>query len=66
MPGMTGTELAATLTAVQSDIPIIIASGYGEGIALPTGRISRLSKPFLQVQLARAIHDACGVDSALA
>ncbi|MBU0556410.1 MAG: PAS domain S-box protein [Alphaproteobacteria bacterium] len=66
MPGMTGTELAATLTAVQSDIPIIIASGYGEGIALPTGRISRLSKPFLQVQLARAIHDACGDDSALA
>ncbi|MCW2393504.1 PAS domain S-box-containing protein [Sphingobium sp. B1D7B] len=59
MPGMTGTDLAAAITAVQSDMPIIIASGYGEGLVLPEGQIHRLSKPFGEHQLAKAIYQAC-------
>jgi CheY-like chemotaxis protein len=59
MPGMTGTELAKAITALRPEVPVIIASGYGEGMVLPPGRVSRLSKPFLQSQLAQALRRAC-------
>ena len=59
MPGMTGTELASAIVQSHEALPIIIASGYGEGVVLPSGRISRLSKPFYQGQLAKAMREAC-------
>jgi PAS domain S-box-containing protein len=62
MPNMTGTELATTITALRPEMPIIIASGYGEGMVLPPGRVSRLSKPFLQTQLALALRRAFDSD----
>lgn len=62
MPGMSGTELAKAVTALRPDLPVIIASGYGEGMDLPPGRVSRLSKPFLQQQLACAMQQACEED----
>jgi len=58
MPGLTGTELASEIGLLDAQIPIIIASGYGEGMEIPAGPISRLSKPFRQSDLVAAIHTA--------
>jgi len=55
MPKMTGTELIAHVTVARPDLPIILATGYGE---LPTslhGCIVKLDKPFSEKQLARAL-----------
>ncbi|HEX7822519.1 MAG TPA: PAS domain-containing protein [Sphingobium sp.] len=60
MPNMTGTELADHATALRGDLPIILASGYGD---VPPGsqqRIIRLGKPFGQAMLAQAIRQAMG------
>jgi CheY-like chemotaxis protein len=54
MPEMTGTELARRLRQSRPDLAVILATGYAESaddfLDLP-----RLSKPFLQEDLARAI-----------
>ncbi len=62
MPGMTGAELAWQIRQIWPDLPIILASGYAE---LPNGEdphLPRLSKPFLQdelaTQIARAVRGA--------
>jgi CheY-like chemotaxis protein len=34
MPKMTGTELARRLRAVRADLPVILYTGYGDGIAV--------------------------------
>jgi YesN/AraC family two-component response regulator len=57
MPGMTGMELAQHLREIQPDVQVILASGYAE---LPQSQsavldLPRLSKPFLQHDLARMI-----------
>ncbi|AWN40126.1 hypothetical protein DK389_05695 [Methylobacterium durans] len=57
MPEMTGVQLAAALRTDWPDLPIILASGYtdlpeGTGSGLP-----RLSKPFSQAALKRAVSD---------
>jgi len=57
MPDMTGVELLRAVEQVRPGMPAIIASGYGEGIEAPRADIVRLSKPFGQGQLARAIAD---------
>lgn len=58
MPGLLGTELSAAILELRPATPIIIASGYGEGMDLPPGRILRLSKPFQQSQLTRVMREA--------
>jgi signal transduction histidine kinase/ActR/RegA family two-component response regulator len=55
MPGMTGLQLAERIRAEWPDMPILLASGHAElpertGLAVP-----RLTKPFRQDELARAI-----------
>jgi PAS domain S-box-containing protein len=60
MPHMTGAELARTITARWSGLPIILATGYadlpeGEDVPLP-----RLSKPYRQEALAEAIASVVG------
>lgn len=58
MPNMTGTQLADHATAERSDLPIILASGYGD---IPPGsqqRIVKLGKPFGQAMLDQAISQA--------
>lgn len=58
MPNMTGAKLAETLRAARPNLPIIIASGYGE---LPEGAptsLVRLGKPFSQTLLAEALAKA--------
>jgi CheY-like chemotaxis protein len=55
MPGMTGTQLAAKISATWPDLPVIIATGYAE---LPEGsdrKLPRLHKPYGQEDLAAAL-----------
>ena len=58
MPRMTGAQLAEIIRAKWPDLPIILATGYAE---LPTEqgqKLPRLSKPFWQVDLQRAVDAA--------
>lgn len=62
MPGMTGTELVAQIDDVRPNVPTILATGYGE---LPEGMRStvvKLSKPFHQTALEKAIREALSRD----
>ena len=55
MPGMTGSELARQIRQHWPGLPIILATGYAE---LPNGEdpgLPRLSKPYLQDELASQI-----------
>jgi CheY-like chemotaxis protein len=58
MPQMSGTELARVLAADWPGVPVILATGYAE---LPPGadmNLPKLSKPFSQDELARAVKAA--------
>jgi CheY-like chemotaxis protein len=58
MPGMTGSALAEAIKAEWPDLPVVLATGYAE---LPDGSgagLPRLSKPFFQADLARAVASA--------
>ena len=61
MPGMSGQELAAALTASRPGLQVLFTSGYTEqaianhGVLLPGARF--LEKPFTSDQLARALSD---------
>jgi signal transduction histidine kinase len=62
MPGLTGLGLYSRLRASHPHIPVVLASGYAD---LPTreaapAEMIRLSKPFLQEDVARAIGEALG------
>lgn len=60
MPGMTGVELAAIVRERFPRLPLILASGYAELSATSSGAsLPRLSKPFLQTDLAAAIARHC-------
>ena len=55
MPGMTGSELALHVRALEPSLPILLATGYAD---LPEGRsivLPRLAKPYTQDQLAAEI-----------
>jgi PAS domain S-box-containing protein len=55
MPSMTGIQLIASIKTLRPDMPIVLATGYGE---LPPGAdqsILKLGKPFHQRDLARAL-----------
>lgn len=58
MPNMTGVDLIAAIDDIRPGMPVIIASGYGEGVETPGRDTVRLSKPFNQVRLAEAIAQA--------
>jgi CheY-like chemotaxis protein len=57
MPDMTGLELARRLRHLRPDLKVILATGYAElpQSASPPLDLPRLSKPFLQADLARVI-----------
>ncbi len=60
MPGMTGVELAGQVRELWPDLPVILASGYAE---LPNGEetgLPRLSKPYMQDELAEQIAKVVG------
>jgi CheY-like chemotaxis protein len=55
MPKMTGAELIETIRRQQPDLPVILATAYAE---LPAGvmlSVPKVTKPFLQEHLIRAI-----------
>jgi signal transduction histidine kinase len=55
MPGMTGTELARQVKQLWPSLPVILATGYAE---LPNGEdpgLPRLSKPYVQAEMAAQI-----------
>lgn len=55
MPDMTGVELIGEIETLRAGLPTIVASGYGEGVEGLRSEIVKLSKPFNQDHLARAI-----------
>ena len=60
MPHMTGAQLVQQVTRMRPDLPIILATGYGE---VPPGfetTVVKLSKPFSQKVLAEALVLAVG------
>lgn len=62
MPNMTGVDLIAAIDGIRPGMPVIIASGYGEGVETPGRDTVRLSKPFNQARLADAIAQAMECD----
>jgi CheY-like chemotaxis protein len=55
MPQMTGTQLATAARAKRPDLPIILATGYAELPPDADQSLPRLSKPFMQSDLERAL-----------
>ena len=55
MPGMTGTQLIEEITSAHAQLPVILASGYSDLPDLKHAGLLRLSKPFKQADLARAL-----------
>src|SRR5690606_4467957 len=58
MPRMSGGELAHRALRANSDLRVIVASGYAD---LPDGKsldVPRLAKPFTDAELAEAVADA--------
>jgi CheY-like chemotaxis protein len=60
MPGVTGAQLAATIQTMRPGLPIILATGYAELPSDGDPGLVRLSKPFLQRDLAAAVQEALG------
>jgi DNA-binding LytR/AlgR family response regulator len=57
MPQMTGTQLAAAARARWPGLQVILATGYAELPPDADQSLPRLSKPFMQSDLARALAD---------
>ena len=55
MPGMVGTQLIEKTRELVPDLPVILASGYGELPEATIHNVIKLAKPFGQAQLAAAI-----------
>jgi CheY-like chemotaxis protein len=55
MPGMSGTQLIDAIRSELPDMPAILATGYSELQPGAASKVERLSKPFTQNDLARAI-----------
>lgn len=62
MPNMTGIDLISAIDQIRAGTPVIIASGYGEGLAIEGRAVVHLAKPFNQAQLAAAVSAAVGTD----
>jgi CheY-like chemotaxis protein len=58
MPGMTGVQLAATIKQRWPHLPVILASGYADLPSQLEPSPIRVSKPFGQDRLARAIRES--------
>ena len=61
MPGMTGVELAKSLWAIRSDLPVILCSGFSEDVDSQRARIlgfkGYLQKPLDTSQLLNLVGD---------
>lgn len=54
--GRTGLDLAQQALALRHDIPVLVASGYGNTLDLPQG-VQLLSKPFTIDSLRDTVHE---------
>ena len=59
MPGMTGVELAYAVRARQPGVKVLIVSGFAEAEGIDPS-LPRLTKPFVQAELARALAELRG------
>lgn len=55
MPGMNGSELISRVRELRPEMPIVLATGYGELPAGAPAQIEKLGKPFSEKQLAQAL-----------
>jgi len=55
MPKMAGTELAGVIKDEWPDIPVLLATGYGDMVRGDDFGLPKLTKPYLQRNLANAI-----------
>lgn len=55
MPGMTGAELARQIKQTWPNLPVILATGYAELPNTEDPGLPRLSKPYLQEELAAQV-----------
>ncbi len=55
MPQMTGLQLAAAVRTERPGLPVLLATGYAEAATGADPCLPRLSKPFMQKDLAQAI-----------
>ncbi|MFH1742303.1 MAG: PAS domain S-box protein [bacterium] len=64
MPNMTGVELVRELHQIRPDVPIILCTGFSERVdeqqAKAMGIREYLSKPIIQLDLAKAVRRALG------
>jgi CheY-like chemotaxis protein len=67
MPGMTGLLLAAELLKIRPDLPIILCTGYSDGVSRETaqgvGIKEFLMKPLSKEQIAGTIHKVLQKDT---
>jgi PAS domain S-box-containing protein len=57
MPNMTGLQLAQVIQEEWPTVPVIVATGYAELPAGWEGTVTKISKPYLQGELAKALND---------
>jgi CheY-like chemotaxis protein len=55
MPKMTGTELAKIIKREWPDIPVLLATGYADRVRGDDIGLPKLTKPYMQRELAEAI-----------
>jgi CheY-like chemotaxis protein len=55
MPEMTGTEFAKVIKDEWPDIPVLLATGYGDRVRGDDIGLPKLTKPYLQRDVANAI-----------
>lgn len=55
MPGMTGVQLAKAAREFRPELPILLATGYADVTEAAELKLPRLTKPFMQRQLATEI-----------
>jgi len=61
MPGMTGTQLVSAVRRCRPDLPVILCTGYSNGLTPKTaknlGAARLMTKPFGVNDMARAIRE---------
>lgn len=57
MPNMTGLQLAHVIQEEWPTVPVIVATGYAELPAGWKGTVTKISKPYMQNDLSKALND---------
>ncbi|CCK78637.1 cache domain-containing protein [Desulfobacula toluolica] len=67
MPRMTGLELSKQMISIRPDIPIILCTGFSEGLTSETikdnGILDMIMKPMIASELARAVSKALKIEA---